>query len=116
MLADPESPTRRARARRRDQGCIACNQACLDLIFSARGDLPGHPKAGREIEFDAPRTLRWQADRRRGVAPRAWLGAVTAAERGHRVTLYEAQSRIGGQLNLAANVPVRGVRRDAALL
>src|SRR3977135_1503947 len=40
-----------------------------------------------------------------GAGPAGLACAVTAAERGHVVTLYEAQGRIGGQLNLARNVP-----------
>jgi 2,4-dienoyl-CoA reductase (NADPH2) len=63
------------------------------------------PRHGREIEFDAPAP----ADPKRiavvGAGPAGLACAVTAAERGHAVTLYEAQAKIGGQLNLARNVP-----------
>ena len=56
MLADPEFANK-AREGRADEinVCIACNQACLDLIFSKRvATCLVNPKAGREIEFDAP--------------------------------------------------------------
>ena len=107
MLADPEFANK-AREGRADEinVCIACNQACLDLIFSKRvATCLVNPKAGREIEFDVPAA----GERKRvavvGAGPAGLACAVTAAERGHAVTLYEADARIGGQLNLARNVP-----------
>jgi 2,4-dienoyl-CoA reductase (NADPH2) len=107
MLADPEFANK-ARAGRADEinVCIACNQACLDFIFSGHAaSCLVNPRAGREIEFDlrAPKTLKRVAVV--GAGPAGLACAVTAAERGHTVTLYEAQARIGGQLNLARNVP-----------
>jgi 2,4-dienoyl-CoA reductase (NADPH2) len=107
MLADPEFANK-ARAGRAEEinVCIACNQACLDLIFSDRvATCLVNPKAGRELEFD----LAPPAARKRiavvGAGPAGLACAVTAAERGHAVTLYEAAGRIGGQLTLARNVP-----------
>jgi 2,4-dienoyl-CoA reductase (NADPH2) len=107
MLADPEFANK-ARGGRADEinVCIACNQACLDFIFSNRvATCLVNPKAGRELEFDvAP-----PAGKKRvavvGAGPAGLACALTAAERGHAVTLYEAGPRIGGQLNLARNVP-----------
>jgi 2,4-dienoyl-CoA reductase (NADPH2) len=107
MLADPEFATT-AREGRADEinVCIACNQACLDLIFSRRvATCLVNPKAGRETEFDAPPPSRPKRVAVVGAGPAGLACAVTAAERGHRVTLYEAGPRIGGQLNLARNVP-----------
>ena len=107
MLADAEFANK-AREGRADEinVCIACNQACLDLIFSKRvATCLVNPKAGREIEFDAPAPARLKRIAVVGAGPAGLACAVTAAERGHRVTLYEAQGRIGGQLNLARNVP-----------
>jgi 2,4-dienoyl-CoA reductase (NADPH2) len=107
MLADPEFANK-AREDRADEinVCIACNQACLDLIFSKRvATCLVNPKAGREIEFDASEPARAKRIAVVGAGPAGLACAVTAAERGHGVTLYEAQERIGGQLNLARNVP-----------
>jgi 2,4-dienoyl-CoA reductase (NADPH2) len=108
FLADSDF-VRKAAAGRPDtiNTCIACNQACLDFIFSNRpASCLVNPRAGRELEFlqMPPPTAR----RRIAVVGGGAAGlacAVTAAERGHQVTLYEAAPSIGGQLNLARAVP-----------
>ena len=107
MLADAEFANKAREGRAGEINvCIACNQACLDLIFSKRvATCLVNPKAGREIEFDAPPPAKRKQVAVVGAGPAGLACAVTAAERGHRVTLYEADARIGGQLNLARNVP-----------
>jgi 2,4-dienoyl-CoA reductase (NADPH2) len=107
MLADPEFANK-AREGRADEinVCIACNQACLDFIFSNRvATCLVNPKAGRELEFDVAPPVARKRIAVVGAGPAGLACAVTAAERGHAVTLYEAGPRIGGQLNLARNVP-----------
>jgi len=86
--------------------CIACNQACLDHYFTgAIVSCLVNPATGRETEFAASPA----AQRRRiavvggGVAGLA--AAITAARRGHDVTLFEARPQLGGQFRLAAAVP-----------
>jgi 2,4-dienoyl-CoA reductase (NADPH2) len=106
-LADPEF-MRKVRERRTAEinVCIACNQACLDYIFSERvATCLVNPKAGREIEFEMPPPANSKRIAIVGAGPAGLACATTAADRGHRVTLYEAGDRIGGQLNLARNVP-----------
>ncbi len=107
LLADPDF-ARKVRLGRADEiaTCIACNQSCLDRIFTGQpATCLVNPRAGRELEFvDAP-----AAKSKRiavvGAGPAGMAFAVNAAERGHRVTLFEAADQLGGQLNLARVVP-----------
>ena len=107
MLADPEFANKAREGRGEEINvCIACNQACLDFIFSGRvASCLVNPKAGREIEFGVAQPTRAKRIAVVGAGPAGLACAVTSAERGHAVTLYEAGARIGGQLNLARNVP-----------
>ncbi|MBV1868597.1 MAG: FAD-dependent oxidoreductase, partial [Marinosulfonomonas sp.] len=107
MLADPHFALK-ARQGRADEinTCIACNQACLDYIFSHRtaGCLV-NPKACRETEFsdtptDAPKRIAVVGGGAAGMA-----AAAEAGELGHTVTLFEAGKALGGQLNLASAAP-----------
>jgi 2,4-dienoyl-CoA reductase (NADPH2) len=107
MLADPDFAKKvRLGVPEQINTCIACNQACLDRIFTEQtATCLVNPRAGREIEFsDAPaaKPLRVAVV---GGGPAGMAFAVNAAERGHRVSLFEAAPELGGQLNLARVVP-----------
>jgi 2,4-dienoyl-CoA reductase (NADPH2) len=103
LLADPEWVLKAASGRADEiNTCIACNQACLDHIFENRkATCLVNPRACREQEF----TPRPSAKPRRiavvGAGPAGLAGAVTAAECGHAVTLFDAAPVIGGQFNMA---------------
>ena len=107
FLADPDFVAKAASGRSDEiNTCIACNQACLDMIFTNRvATCLVNPKACHETEFPdtPPRALRRIAVI--GSGPAGLACATTAAERGHRVDLFEAGDQIGGQLDLARRIP-----------
>ena len=107
LLADPDFAlkTRLGKAEEINT-CIACNQACLDRIFTDRtATCLVNPRAGHEVEFDEQPTQQPRNVAVIGAGPAGLSFAINAAERGHHVTLYEAASQIGGQLNMAKQVP-----------
>lgn len=107
FLADAEFVAK-AEQNRSDEinTCIGCNQACLDNIFN--GKLTSclvNPRACHELQLqivpaDAPQHIAVV-----GAGPAGLAAAVTAARRGHRVTLYDKASEIGGQFNIARQIP-----------
>ncbi|MER7845094.1 NADPH-dependent 2,4-dienoyl-CoA reductase [Kitasatospora sp. NPDC096077] len=86
--------------------CIGCNQACLDHTFNLQiTSCLVNPRACHETELVlAPTKLRKSVGVV-GAGPAGLAFAVSAAERGHAVTLYDAADTVGGQLNLARLVP-----------
>ncbi len=111
FLADPAFVAKAADSRAdKIKTGIACNQACLDRYFVGKiCSCLVNPRACHETEIvgapaDVPRHVAVIGAGVGGLAA-AVTAAVTAAERGHKVTLFEAEHRIGGQFNLAKNVP-----------
>lgn len=107
FLADPHFVRKVREGRPEDiNTCIACNQACLDFIFSDRPvSCLVNPRAGRETEFiEGSRPT----PKRIAVVGGGAAGMATAAEAatlGHAVTLFEAGERLGGQILLARAAP-----------
>ncbi|MQQ10356.1 FAD-dependent oxidoreductase [Epibacterium sp. SM1979] len=107
MLADPEFVTKAAQGQaERIAPCIACNQACLDHTFSGRlTSCLVNPRACHETELVITAAHQVKSIAVVGAGPAGLAAALTAAERGHQVTLFEKSSAIGGQLNMARMVP-----------
>ncbi|AGK81488.1 2,4-dienoyl-CoA reductase (NADPH) [Streptomyces microflavus DSM 40593] len=107
FLADPEFVAKAA-AGRADaiNTCIGCNQACLDHIFSLQiTSCLVNPRACHETELVLSPTRTRKRVAVVGAGPAGLACSVTAAERGHSVTLFDTADEIGGQLNVARRVP-----------
>jgi 2,4-dienoyl-CoA reductase (NADPH2) len=107
FLADPDFVAKAASGRAAQIApCIACNQACLDHTFA--GKLTSclvNPRACHETELVYTPTETPKRVAVVGAGPAGMTCAMVAAERGHKVTLFDRASELGGQLNLAKQVP-----------
>lgn len=107
LLADPDF-AKKVRLGRNNEinTCIACNQACLDHIFTERtATCLVNPRAGHEVEFPPGKAAVCKKIAVVGGGAAGMAFAINAAERGHQITVYEAARELGGQLNLAKQVP-----------
>ena len=111
LLADAEFVNKAASGRTDEiNTCIACNQACLDHAFENKlSSCLVNPRACHETELVYRPIAATPGARKRvavvGAGPAGLAAATTLAERGHDVTLFDADDRIGGQLNMAKVVP-----------
>lgn len=107
LLADPEWANK-AEGDRADEinTCIACNQACLDHAFgNKKVSCLVNPRAGSETTLNLLPTRRAKRFAVVGAGPAGLSAAVSLAERGHRVDLFEADDKIGGQFDIARRIP-----------
>jgi 2,4-dienoyl-CoA reductase (NADPH2) len=107
LLADPAF-VNKAAAGQADliNTCIACNQACLDHVFQNKtSSCLVNPRACRETELVFRPTPQARSVAVVGAGPAGLTAAIELAGRGHRVTLFDASTEVGGQLNLAKQVP-----------
>lgn len=107
FLADSDFVNKAAQGRSDEiNTCIGCNQACLDHVFSLKmTSCLVNPRACHETELnllptDLPKKLAVI-----GAGPAGLSFATSAAERGHHVTLFDADPEIGGQFNIAKQIP-----------
>jgi 2,4-dienoyl-CoA reductase-like NADH-dependent reductase (Old Yellow Enzyme family) len=110
MICDPEMANK-ARAGLTDdiRACIGCNQACIGHFQLG---LPisciQYPETGRELLYAVkPKAPRRKKVMVAGGGPAGLKAAAVAAERGHEVTLYEREPRLGGQALVAQLLPGR---------
>lgn len=107
FLADPQI-VNKSKAGRFDEvnTCIACNQACLDHIFSGKPvSCLVNPEAGREKELAIKPAAMQKRVAVVGAGPAGLEAARVLAIRGHQVVLFEREQQVGGQLNYARLVP-----------
>ena len=107
LLSDPDW-VRKAEADAADEinTCIACNQACLDHAFVHKTvSCLLNPRAGHETKLVLGPTRRAKRVAVVGAGPAGLATAVSAAQCGHRVTLFEAGDVVGGQFDLARRIP-----------
>lgn len=107
FLADPHIVLK-AKEGRVDEinTCIACNQACLDHVFSQKPiSCLVNPRAGHETLLNYKETLHQKKIAVVGAGPAGLSAATIAAQRGHEVTLYDKSDQIGGQFNMAKQIP-----------
>ena len=107
FLADPEW-VNKAQNDRADEinTCIGCNQACLDHVFARKvASCLVNPRACHETELNYLPTEEKKKIAVVGAGPAGLASATIAAQRGHEVTLFDADKEIGGQFNMAKQIP-----------
>jgi 2,4-dienoyl-CoA reductase (NADPH2) len=107
FLADPEF-VQKAEQNKADEinTCIGCNQACLDHVFA--GKLTSclvNPRACHETELLIAPATHSKKIAVVGAGPAGLAFSTTAAKRGHKVTLFDGASEVGGQFNIAKRIP-----------
>jgi len=107
LLADSDFVLKASQNRSNEiNTCIACNQACLDHIFEGKkASCLVNPRAGQETLLIYSRTQAVKNIAVIGAGPAGLSFATVAAQRGHNITIFEANSEIGGQFNLAKQIP-----------
>lgn len=107
FLADAQFPLKAMNGRADEINvCIACNQACLDHVFQKKtASCLVNPRACHETELLIEPANKTKSICVIGAGPAGLAAATTAAKRGHSVTLIDGASEIGGQFNMAKQVP-----------
>ncbi|MBU0992296.1 MAG: FAD-dependent oxidoreductase [Proteobacteria bacterium] len=107
LISDPQWPNK-AKENRADEirPCVACSQGCTDQIFSGQPVYCiTNPRAGFEGERNVVKTASPKRLMVIGGGPAGLETAVTAAQAGHTVDIYEKSDDIGGQLRFGGNPP-----------
>ena len=110
MISDPDMPNKARDGRLDDiRACIGCNQSCIGHYHLGTPiSCIQHPVSGRELTLGhAQKNPEHKTVIVAGGGPAGMKAAAVAAERGHKVTLFEASNRLGGQVLLAQTLPGR---------
>ncbi len=110
LITDPHLPNKAKEGRLEDiVQCVGCNQVCFDNVFA--GQAVGcmlNPLAGHEGEITVSPAEKPRKVVVAGGGPAGMKAAATAAQRGHKVVLMEAEQEMGGQIKLASETPDKG--------
>lgn len=109
-LCDPHMPEKARQGNFEEiRYCIACSQGCMGVLLK---DKPIHcalnPMLGQEYKYINKQTDQFKKVLVVGGGPAGMQAAITAAEQGHQVILYEKNNCLGGQYRLAAIPPNKG--------
>ncbi|MDZ7876581.1 MAG: NADPH-dependent 2,4-dienoyl-CoA reductase [Saprospiraceae bacterium] len=107
FLADANLPNKALEGRTDEiNTCIGCNQACLDHVFERKtASCLVNPRACNELEMVIKPTTAKKKIAVVGAGPAGLSCAITLGERGHEVHLFESQNMLGGQFNIAKEIP-----------
>ena len=107
FLADPDFIVKAEQERANEiNTCIACNQACLDHVFKRKiASCLVNPQACHETELIYKPTENSKKIAVVGAGPAGLSFSCVAAERGHEVTMFDGTTEIGGQFNIAKQIP-----------
>ena len=109
LIVDPYLPEKARTDREKEiVHCIACAQGCFDNLFKLKHvECLCNPRAGYEKTRAVVQTERAKKVMVIGGGPAGMNAAITLADRGHSVSLYEKSATLGGQLYIAAAPPGR---------